>query len=148
MRITYDDQFLITVSDDASLFIHKLSDKEGRGKREKEVSYAEEILITKSDLEEKVLTLHNVSKTSNSCSLFFMPLTAFIRSGFHMILNAMLKSCYPSMFGLLRKDEPAFMTTIVSQLDKCLKFTAFRGVILYSVNFSHLSNYDTIVLVL
>ena len=54
MRITYDDQYLITVSDDASLFIHKLTDKEGRGKREKEVTYAEEILITKSDLEEKV----------------------------------------------------------------------------------------------
>ena len=54
MKITYDDQYLITVSDDASLFIHKIADKEGRGKREKDVTYAEEILITKSDLEEKV----------------------------------------------------------------------------------------------
>jgi len=53
MRITYDDQYLLTVSDDACLFIHKIADKEGRGKREKEVTYAEEILITKSDLEEK-----------------------------------------------------------------------------------------------
>ena len=35
--------------------IWKIQDKEGRGlKRDKEVGYAEEILITKSDLEEKV----------------------------------------------------------------------------------------------
>ena len=37
------------------MFIFKAVDKEGRGmKRDKEVGYAEEILITKSDLEEKV----------------------------------------------------------------------------------------------
>ncbi|XP_022105499.1 cilia- and flagella-associated protein 57-like [Acanthaster planci] len=54
MRITYDDQYLVTVSEDATLMIWKISDKEGRGlKRDKEVGYAEEILITKSDLEEK-----------------------------------------------------------------------------------------------
>ena len=55
MKITHDDQYLITVSEDAVLMIWKISDKEGRGlKRDKEVGYAEEILITKSDLEEKV----------------------------------------------------------------------------------------------
>ena len=54
MRITFDDQYLVTVSEDASLFIHKISDKEGRGKRDRDVPYAEEILITRSDLEEKV----------------------------------------------------------------------------------------------
>ncbi|XP_006813560.1 cilia- and flagella-associated protein 57-like [Saccoglossus kowalevskii] len=54
MRITYDDQYLVTVSDDAVLMIWKITDKEGRGlKRDKEIGYAEEILITKSDLEEK-----------------------------------------------------------------------------------------------
>ncbi|RXN13979.1 cilia- and flagella-associated 57 [Labeo rohita] len=54
MVITFDDQFLITVSEDSSLFIWKIIDKEGQGlKREKELRYAEEILITKSDLEEK-----------------------------------------------------------------------------------------------
>ena len=57
MRMSYDDQYLFTVSEDASLFIFKAVDKEGRGmKRDKEVGYAEEILITKSDLEEKVRT--------------------------------------------------------------------------------------------
>ena len=55
MKITYDDQFLVTVSDDACLMIWRISDKEGRGvKHDREVPYAEEILITKSDLEEKV----------------------------------------------------------------------------------------------
>lgn len=55
MRMSFDDQYLFTVSEDACLFIFKAVDKEGRGiKRDKEVLYAEEILITKSDLEEKV----------------------------------------------------------------------------------------------
>jgi len=55
--MSFDDQYLFTVSEDACLFIFKAVDKEGRGmKRDKEVGYAEEILITKSDLEEKVRT--------------------------------------------------------------------------------------------
>ncbi|KAJ8306471.1 hypothetical protein KUTeg_017016 [Tegillarca granosa] len=63
MRITYDDQFLITVAEDASIILWKIQDKEGRGlKRDKEVGWAEEILITKSDLEEKN-TMMNDLKT-------------------------------------------------------------------------------------
>merc|ERR1711976_448926 len=54
MKITYDDQYLVTVSEDSCVLIWKIQDKEGRGlKRDKEVGYAVEILITKSDLEEK-----------------------------------------------------------------------------------------------
>ncbi|KAM6948696.1 cilia- and flagella-associated protein 57-like [Aplochiton taeniatus] len=54
MMITFDDQNLLTVSEDGCLLIWKVIDKEGRGlKRDKEIIYAEEILITKSDLEEK-----------------------------------------------------------------------------------------------
>ena len=49
MRITFDDQYLVTVSEDASLFIHKISDKEGRGKRDRDVPYAEEILVAKDE---------------------------------------------------------------------------------------------------
>lgn len=65
MRMSYDDQYLFTVSEDACLFIFKAVDKEGRGmKRDKEVGYAEEILITKSDLEEKVSFRH---LPKNSC---------------------------------------------------------------------------------
>lgn len=55
MKITYDDLYLITVSDDSTIMMWKIQDREGRTlKREKDVGWAEEILITKSDLEEKV----------------------------------------------------------------------------------------------
>lgn len=55
MVITFDDQYLLTVSEDGCLLIWKIIDKEGRGlKKDKEITYSEEILITKSDLEEKV----------------------------------------------------------------------------------------------
>ncbi|CAB1332248.1 unnamed protein product, partial [Coregonus sp. 'balchen'] len=54
MVITFDDQYLLTVSEDGCLLIWKIIDKEGRGlKRDKEITYAEEILIIKPDLEEK-----------------------------------------------------------------------------------------------
>ncbi|KAH3831997.1 cilia- and flagella-associated protein 57-like [Dreissena polymorpha] len=58
MKITYDDQYLVTVSEDASVILWKIQDKEGRGtKRDKEVGWAEEILITKGDLEDKNSTM-------------------------------------------------------------------------------------------
>lgn len=54
MKISYDDQFLFSVGQDGSLFIFKVTDKDGRGlKREKDITFAEEVLVTKSDLEEK-----------------------------------------------------------------------------------------------
>ena len=57
MKMTYDDQFLITTSEDSCIVIWKVQDREGRNlKRDKEMLYAEEILITKSDLEDKVCT--------------------------------------------------------------------------------------------
>ena len=63
MKITYDDQYLITVAEDSCVMIWKIQDKEGRGiKRDKEVGYAEEILITKSDLEEKVILFKSKGK--------------------------------------------------------------------------------------
>ena len=67
MKITFDDQYLVTVSEDACVMIWKIQDKEGRGKREKEVGYAEEILITKSDLEEKVRVIQE--KDNTKCHL-------------------------------------------------------------------------------
>ncbi|KAM9326708.1 cilia- and flagella-associated protein 57 [Gastrophryne carolinensis] len=52
--VTYDDQFLLSISEDGCLMLWKISDKEGRGlKRDKDIGYAEEVLITKSDIEEK-----------------------------------------------------------------------------------------------
>ena len=46
---------MFSVGEDGALFMFKVADKEGRGlKRDKEIVFSEEILITKSDLEEKV----------------------------------------------------------------------------------------------
>ncbi|NXJ89257.1 CFA57 protein, partial [Corythaixoides concolor] len=54
MSITNDDLFLLTASEDGSIFIWKVYDKGGGIlQREKEVEYAEEVLIMRSDLEEK-----------------------------------------------------------------------------------------------
>ncbi len=55
MHISYDDQYLFSVGMDGSVFAFKVTDKEGRGlKREKDITFAEEVLVTRSDLEEKV----------------------------------------------------------------------------------------------
>ncbi|KAJ3342297.1 Cilia- and flagella-associated protein 57 [Gonapodya sp. JEL0774] len=53
MRISHDDQYLFTAGEDGCVYVYKISDKDGRGKREREPAYADEILVTKSDLEEK-----------------------------------------------------------------------------------------------
>ena len=59
LRVTHDDAYLFSVSEDSTVFICDVRDKEGRGaKRDKEiVAFAEEILVTKSDLEEKTQSM-------------------------------------------------------------------------------------------
>lgn len=55
MCISHDDHYLISAGEDGTVFTFKIIDKEGRLlKRERDTAYAEEILITRSDLEEKV----------------------------------------------------------------------------------------------
>ncbi|TKC38954.1 hypothetical protein EI555_020958 [Monodon monoceros] len=55
MLLTFDDQFLLSVAEDGCLFTWKVFDKDGPGiKREREVGFAEEVLVTKTDMEEKV----------------------------------------------------------------------------------------------
>lgn len=55
ISITSDDQFLLTSAEDGCIIIWKVYDKEGRGlKREREVPYSDEVLITRTDMEEKV----------------------------------------------------------------------------------------------
>ena len=55
---------MFSVGEDGALFMFKVADKEGRGpKRDKEIVFSEEILITKSDLEEKV----DICGTSQEC---------------------------------------------------------------------------------
>ena len=55
MRISYDDEYLFSAAADGSLFCFKVVDKEGRRyHKDKDTPFAEEVLITKSDMEEKV----------------------------------------------------------------------------------------------
>ncbi|TPX74759.1 hypothetical protein CcCBS67573_g03970 [Chytriomyces confervae] len=54
LRVSYDDTHLFSSSEDGCVYVFKIADKEGRGlKKEREVVFADEILVTKSDLEEK-----------------------------------------------------------------------------------------------
>lgn len=65
--LTFDDQFLLTAAEDGCLFTWKVFDKDGRGiKREREVGFAEEVLVTKTDMEEKVRVRSNEGGPGNS----------------------------------------------------------------------------------
>jgi hypothetical protein len=58
MCLSADDQFLFSASEDGSLYVFRVQDKEAHGKkREHESAFAEEILVTKSDLEDKTQTI-------------------------------------------------------------------------------------------
>jgi len=55
MKMTYDDRYLMTVSDDYCVILWKVIDRDGRGKKvDRELAYSQEILIPKFDLQEKV----------------------------------------------------------------------------------------------
>uniref|UniRef100_A0A8C5TMF2 Cilia and flagella associated protein 57 n=1 Tax=Malurus cyaneus samueli TaxID=2593467 RepID=A0A8C5TMF2_9PASS len=54
MTVTSDDQYLLTASEDGCIFIWKVHDKEGGAPTgKKELEYAEEVLIMRSDINEK-----------------------------------------------------------------------------------------------
>ncbi|KAJ3047877.1 Cilia- and flagella-associated protein 57, partial [Rhizophlyctis rosea] len=56
LRVSNDDQYLFSAGEDGCLYVFRISDKEERAKKkERTVNFADEILITKSDLEEKTL---------------------------------------------------------------------------------------------
>uniref|UniRef100_A0A3B3WUV3 Cfap43 N-terminal domain-containing protein n=1 Tax=Poecilia mexicana TaxID=48701 RepID=A0A3B3WUV3_9TELE len=58
MVITYDDQFLLTASEDGCLLISKIIDEKGQSLRSnRQIVHTEEILVTKADLEERA---HNL----------------------------------------------------------------------------------------
>jgi WD40 repeat protein len=66
MRISFNDEYAITTSEDGSIVIWKIQDREGRIiKRDKESGYAEEILITKTDLEEKNQMMNELKNRVN-----------------------------------------------------------------------------------
>ena len=55
MKLSCDDQSLFSVGEDGTMVCFTVMDKEGRMlKRDKDVPLAEEVLITRTDLEEKV----------------------------------------------------------------------------------------------
>uniref|UniRef100_A0A8D2P8L7 Cilia and flagella associated protein 57 n=1 Tax=Zosterops lateralis melanops TaxID=1220523 RepID=A0A8D2P8L7_ZOSLA len=55
MTVTSDDQFLLTASEDGCIFIWKVHDKEGGEVKGQELEYAEEVLIMRSDIDEKAI---------------------------------------------------------------------------------------------
>lgn len=60
MKLTYDDKWLLTVSNDGTLGIWKVTDKDGRLlQSDEELPFLEEILITRADLEEKASPMMN-----------------------------------------------------------------------------------------
>ncbi|KAJ3100632.1 Cilia- and flagella-associated protein 57 [Physocladia obscura] len=61
LRVSYDDTHLFSASDDGCVYVFKIADREGRGlKKERDVMFADEILVTKSDLEEKNQTMNEL----------------------------------------------------------------------------------------
>ncbi|XP_006740007.1 cilia- and flagella-associated protein 57 [Leptonychotes weddellii] len=83
MLLTFDDQFLLTVAEDGCLFTWKVFDKDGRGiKREREVGFAEEVLVTKTDMEEKALYawLHPVPHSDSHAPCTFPAHTTMLLS--------------------------------------------------------------------
>uniref|UniRef100_A0A7S2RY67 WD repeat-containing protein 65 n=1 Tax=Mucochytrium quahogii TaxID=96639 RepID=A0A7S2RY67_9STRA len=73
MCVSHDDQYLFSVGDDGTLAIYLISEESdgSRKNREKEamIQYAEEILVTKSDLEEKTNLMHELKTKVNELTL-------------------------------------------------------------------------------
>ncbi|KAG5833516.1 hypothetical protein ANANG_G00276740 [Anguilla anguilla] len=61
MAVTFDDQFLLTISEDGSLLIWKIIWNRYGLMRDKKMCYLEEILITKSDLEDKNCSMQELN---------------------------------------------------------------------------------------
>jgi hypothetical protein len=61
LRVSFDDQYLFSASEDGSVIVWKISERDRAGlKRDREVMYADEILVTKSDLEDKTMTMQEL----------------------------------------------------------------------------------------
>eukprot|EP00898_Chlorokybus_atmophyticus_P003830 jgi/Chlat1/4448/Chrsp29S00328 len=71
LRISCDESMLFCGSEDGCLFIYDLRDKEARSaKREKEtLTYAEEVLVTKVDLEEKRARMQELETQVNELTM-------------------------------------------------------------------------------
>lgn len=62
IALSYDDQILISVAEDASICIWRLTNAEGRAiALDKDFAYSKEILISKKDLQDKINTINLLS---------------------------------------------------------------------------------------
>ncbi|KAJ3311697.1 Cilia- and flagella-associated protein 57 [Boothiomyces sp. JEL0838] len=63
IKVSYDDQYLFSVGEDGCIYMFRLTDKDDRGMKKDKVSvFADEILITKSDLEEKTVLTAEIQR--------------------------------------------------------------------------------------
>ncbi|KAJ3219703.1 Cilia- and flagella-associated protein 57 [Dinochytrium kinnereticum] len=70
LRISYDDQFLFSIAEDGCMYVFRISDKDDRAmKRERSLQFADEILITKSDLEEKTIVMSELQRSLEELKL-------------------------------------------------------------------------------
>ncbi|KAI8930320.1 WD40-repeat-containing domain protein [Entophlyctis helioformis] len=63
IRTSFDDQYLFTCSEDGCVWIFRIQDRDGRSiRREKDWTYSDEILVTKSDLRENYRTMSELKQ--------------------------------------------------------------------------------------
>ena len=69
-RVSFDDQYLFSCSEDGSVYVYKIADKEDHAlKRDKSLVFSDEILITKSDLEEKTVLMGELQRSLEELKL-------------------------------------------------------------------------------
>ena len=75
LKISHDDNLLFCVSEDSCLFVFDVRDKDGRAtsnfnKREKDsIIFSEEVLVTKSDLEDKKQRMSELETQVNELTM-------------------------------------------------------------------------------
>ncbi|KAJ3321023.1 Cilia- and flagella-associated protein 57 [Boothiomyces sp. JEL0866] len=70
IKVSYDDQYLFSVGEDGCIYMFRLTDKDDRGlKKDKGSVFADEILITKSDLEEKTVLTAEIQRQLDELKL-------------------------------------------------------------------------------
>jgi hypothetical protein len=63
IRLSYDETHLFTIGEDGCLWVYKINDKTlDKVKREKDSTFSDEILVTRSDLKEKFRIMNSLRK--------------------------------------------------------------------------------------
>ncbi|ORY42020.1 hypothetical protein BCR33DRAFT_329930 [Rhizoclosmatium globosum] len=70
LRISFDDSYLFSASEDGTIYMFKITDRADRGmKKQAPQLFSDEILITKSDLEEKTVTMAELQRSLEELKL-------------------------------------------------------------------------------